>query len=63
MTKKDYELIADALRSTDPRCGNPTPETKGEINQWKKAIYKLAFALKNDNSQFDMDKFAAACGL
>lgn len=52
MTRKDYVLIAEAIKST----------TLDERNR-EKVVYTLAFALKGENERFDYDKFVTACGI
>jgi hypothetical protein len=63
MTRKDYILIAAALKSAR------VPSTLGNEN---KAIYNngvdnavafVAMALAKDNPRFDGQKFRAACGV
>lgn len=66
MTRKDYELIANAIRAVHPwskpgftvkLCADPVKETVDEI------ALAMADALANDNPRFDRAKFLSACGL
>lgn len=62
MTKKDYELIANTIKSTLGTYGGTVSH-----NNCKYAINDLALAIANelklDNPKFDRDKFLAACGV
>ena len=56
MTRKDYELIADAIRTARERYAYP-PEGKAiEI-----LISELALALNAENQLFDAYRFIKAC--
>lgn len=61
MTRKDYILIAEAIRATrDPYAAH-----------WDKNLFRgcddhakqLAEALQKDNPRFDTTKFLRACGV
>ena len=55
MTRKDYVLIASALKANrDKWVVTPT---------WLDAVYSVADALKADNARFDRARFLAACGV
>lgn len=59
MTRKDYELIAKAikLKTEDiPKYGGGMILVKGVVDG-------IAVAMKMDNPNFNKDKFLAACGL
>lgn len=56
MTKKDYELIAKAIRPTH----NGYFELDANACQ---LVYVLADALQSDNPRFDRTKFLEACGV
>ena len=51
MTKKDFELIASALRRL------------GAGHAWKDTCLAMADALANTNPRFDRARFLAACGV
>lgn len=51
MTKKDYAVIADAIRSIDFPLGR------------RKAAFALARELGAQNERFDAEKFIEACGI
>ena len=51
MTRKDYELIAKALR-----CA------RDNGNNWSTAVMEIADALRGENPRFDKSKFYDACG-
>lgn len=73
MTRKDYVLIADAIRGllADIERGND----KLTATDWSRAILegehlgarnaasRLADSLRQDNPRFDRTRFMAACGL
>lgn len=55
MTRKDYVLIADAIRSV--------MDAKGADQMTVRAVAEqLGFALQNDSPRFSMATFKAACG-
>ena len=53
MTRKDFELIAKAIR--DQR-DQPVPDPLDAL------AYRLASALFNTNPRFDRERFLKACG-
>ncbi len=57
MTRKDYELIAKALKTA-------RGSVKDEFAiHHDIAAYSLANALRNTNDRFDHGRFLAACGV
>jgi len=56
MTKKDYILLAEALRSS-------APASKKNYSQWVAAVQSITRALATDNPRFNADKFIRACGV
>ncbi len=62
MTKKDYELIAEAINelSTKPIKGIPDDAFADGV---RAVAEHLAVALNRDNPRFDKDRFMEACGL
>ncbi len=63
MTRKDYILIAEAVRDslTDPEFGLVWPER--ERTAIGLLAHQIAHRLRQDNPRFDMDRFIDACGL
>lgn len=61
MTRKDYELIAKALK-TQIEISRTYGETDGELAVANIA-YDLADALVIENPRFDKNRFFVACGL
>jgi hypothetical protein len=65
MTRKDYRLIASAIRITlesirdNPKVLRPDIQETGIY----RAATVLASRLGEDNPNFDRDKFMVACGL
>ena len=65
MTRKDYPLIADALKRAraDIICKEPDECHKDLLDGVGYAADWLCDALASDNPRFDRAKFLAACGL
>lgn len=65
MTKKDYQLIADALKRA---MLNITGYDPGEYcltayEQWRRDVDAIANACASTNSTFKRSKFYEACGV
>lgn len=58
MTRKDYVLIAGAVK--EARDASHTPYLREGI---EKAASHIATALQFDNPRFDRDRFLKACGV
>jgi hypothetical protein len=58
MTKRDFEMIAAALRDTRPL---PSREP-GERVRWLEIVDTFASRLGRSNPAFDRERFTAACG-
>lgn len=56
MSKKDYQLIANALMSV-----RPSSYTGDEYTQWKTDMHAVAGALASANPRFDYEQFIEAC--
>lgn len=56
MSRKDYIIIANALRLAKPK-----DKGMAGLDVWYSAIRMIATALQVDNSAFDKDKFIKAC--
>lgn len=64
MTRKDYILIAAAIRETlltDPKTGIVPPDREAAATH--RAALRVADALAADNPRFDRAQFLKACGL
>ena len=63
MTRKDYILIADAIRAAliDPETGIALPER--EASGVHVAALRLADVLGQDNPRFKRETFLKACSL
>jgi hypothetical protein len=63
MTKRDYILLAAALKSA--RVSNITGNANRTIwnNAQRNAATYIADALQSDNGRFDRDRFLTACGV
>ena len=55
MTKKDYQLIANAIVTARSNDGFNAEQMANEI------IFQIGQALMNDNERFNIYTFAAAC--
>ena len=63
MTRKDYEILAAALRRTHP--GEPAHGSSGverRLTQFGITTRSIADALQADNPRFDRKRFYAAAG-
>jgi hypothetical protein len=71
VTRKDYELIAAALRATRISIANGYPAATDDAERYRDAqriavhratCYALADALATDNPRFDRARFLTATG-
>jgi hypothetical protein len=58
MSRKDYELIAEAFRDTRPMDNASDPNL---WNQWRADVNRIARALRGTNPRFDTARFVTAC--
>ena len=56
MTKKDYAVLAGALKEAKP----DSPES---VEGWKRVVSEILFALSKENPRFEPIKFLAAVGI
>jgi hypothetical protein len=63
MTRKDYELIASALRSSRLHLPSNDERQAGAKDQWETTVEEVADDLERENPRFDRNKFLTACGL
>ena len=63
MTRKDYVLIAKAIKSSRVSNYLDNPNRALYLNGIDNAAHNMADALASDNPRFDRDKFLTACGL
>lgn len=56
MTRKDFQLIADAFKYTKPWCQEDYP-------QWCRDVTRMSMALRGANARFDRHQFLKACGV
>ena len=61
MTRKDYILIADALKAA--RSSYTLPNVAIYHNGIDNAAHRLADALDRDNPRFDRERFLKAAGV
>jgi hypothetical protein len=64
MTRKDYILIAAAIRETllpEPETGIAPPDW--QVFATRRVVWRLGEQLRQDNPRFDRTRFMAACGL
>lgn len=67
MTRKEYEMIAAAIREEVSFLKRNVLEMTPEIVTARQSsvcavAVNIAFALAQDNPRFDKDRFMAACG-
>ena len=64
MTRKDYVMIADAIRETLlPECETGIAPPDWQVFATRRVALRLADQLRQDNPRFDRTRFMAACGL
>lgn len=63
MSKKDYELLAKALKDSKPQK-YPLEGDRLQVAlvQWNSTVEIIAFDLANNNIRFNRNKFLSACG-
>ncbi len=61
MTRKDYELIAAALRKAQPALRGPLAEDVARQGAWSATVESLAAALAAENPWLDANYFIDAC--
>ncbi len=59
MTRKDFELIAAALKGATPLAR----DGEKAMCQWQFIVFKMADALATTNPAFQRARFLAACGV
>lgn len=62
MTRKDYILIAAALREPLQAFDDPA-QTHAALCVWEETARNIARALGRDNPRFDGDRFLKAAGV
>jgi hypothetical protein len=60
MTRKDYELIAEAIKGMKDKCDGEDWTINGAMYPFAS---QLADALKTTNPAFDYFRFLTACGV
>lgn len=67
MTRKHFQLIADAMKATMPIRGEQMPASIVNHNcrmaQWKNDCKAMADVCQSMNSNFDRTRFLSACGI
>lgn len=61
MTKKDYIMLARAIKSNSDRYNKAGDTTASNILACM--VQEIAGELQRDNARFNSDKFLVACGL
>lgn len=56
MTRKHFQALADAMKSTQPIAGPVFA-----MAQWRADVEAVADVLRQFNSNFDRERFYAAC--
>lgn len=60
MTRKDFELIAEVLKSSKPLTR--LAGSKDRTFQWHCMVEEFASRLATTNGNFDRERFLRACG-
>jgi hypothetical protein len=55
MTRRDFVLIADALKAARPAAAPSSPEWQ----VWAETVRSVAYALSKTNARFDRPRFIA----
>jgi hypothetical protein len=63
MTRKHFEIIAAALRSTRPPVELMPTDGPAAYSQWRDDVTSMTVALVDTNPRFDQAKFLKACGV
>lgn len=61
MTKKDYEMVADAICQTKANFPRDCDEEFSPKAIFEDLVGQLCREFKKDNMKFDSDKFRRAC--
>jgi hypothetical protein len=56
MSRKDYILLANALKSATP----PARDGDAAMQTWHRAVMQVANSLESDNSRFNRARFVVA---
>jgi hypothetical protein len=64
MSKKDYILLAEALKDSKPviNFSERLNENQAVLVQWNRTVENIAYALAKDNDRFNRNKFLTAAG-
>lgn len=62
MTRKDFEAIARALKTTRPDPADDSAAGVARIHQWNETFYAMVSEVEKTNGNFNYDRFAKACG-
>lgn len=63
MSRKEFELIARALKETQPGKETELSRVHSSVHgQWCVTTLRLAMELKTTNPQFNQERFLRACG-
>lgn len=63
VTKKDYILIAAALKDSKPHFDWDEAHTEELTEVWRAVVYSIGGALASDNHKFDRRRFIIAAGV
>lgn len=61
MTRRDYEMLAGAIRDSRPWNADANPYAPGPV-AWLATAYTLAQRLMRENPRFDAGRFMSDCG-
>ena len=60
MTRKDFEVVAGAMKWARPDALDPQLQAKAE--QWDETLNVMLVELDKTNANFNADRFVEACG-
>lgn len=63
MSRKQYQAMAEALKSERQYIDSTDGTRSPRLSQWSRDVQAVADVFASDNGRFDRQRFYAACGL
>lgn len=63
MTKRDYIVLANALKNARPLFGSTVNIRTIKYGQWQQDVAHITQALQANDSRFNAELFLKACGV